>query len=100
MLYRITVAHPFFHAFYSVLECTSAPGEQIRIIINDGVAPLTGIEGCPEQKDGMCPVDTFVKAQKKLLEHVDWEYDCFADFSDLPDGPEWETTTGDSPKGF
>jgi len=81
------------------LECTSTPGQQIRIIINDGVAPLTGIEGCPEQKDGMCPVDTFIKSQKKWMENVDWKYDCYTNFT-IPDGPEWETTTGDSPRGF
>ncbi|THU80110.1 phosphoglycerate mutase-like protein [Dendrothele bispora CBS 962.96] len=84
---------------FQILECTSTPGQQIRIIINDGVAPLTGIEGCPEQKDGMCPVDAFVKSQKKLMENLDWEYDCYTEF-DIPDGPGWETTTGDSPKGF
>ncbi|KAG6829017.1 hypothetical protein H0H92_005924 [Tricholoma furcatifolium] len=53
------------HSSNAVLECTSVPGPQIRIIVNDGVAPLTGIEGCPKQHDGMCPVDVFVKAQKK-----------------------------------
>ncbi|KAJ3567696.1 hypothetical protein NP233_g6194 [Leucocoprinus birnbaumii] len=36
---------------FQLLECTSLPGPQIRIIINDGVVPLTGIKGCPAQKD-------------------------------------------------
>ena len=81
----------------SVLECTSLPGPQIRIIINDAVAPLTGIRGCPKQKDGMCPVDTFVAAQKEIIRNTDWEYDCHGNWT-VPPGTEWETITGDSPK--
>lgn len=45
----------------------------------------------------MCPVETFVAAQKALIEEVDWTYDCHSDF-DIPPGPAWETVTGDSPK--
>ena len=81
----------------SVLECTSLPGPQIRIIINDAVAPLTGIRGCPKQKDGMCPVDTFVAAQKEIIRNTDWEYDCYGNWT-VPSGTEWETITGDAPK--
>lgn len=80
-----------------VLECTSLPGPQIRIIINDGVVPLTGIQGCPKQKHGMCPVDKFVEAQKEIIKQTDWTYDCHGDW-DVPAGPAWETVTGDSPK--
>ncbi|KAG6819805.1 hypothetical protein H0H93_008500 [Arthromyces matolae] len=80
----------------TVLECTSVPGPQIRIIINDGVTPLTGINGCPEQQDGMCPVDTFVKAQKELLLETDWKYDCYGDWT-VPEGPAWNTTRGSPP---
>jgi hypothetical protein len=78
-----------------VLECTSTPGEQIRIIVNDGVSPLTGIKGCPNQKDGMCPVDKFVAAQKEILSQIDWKYACYGDW-EIPDG--WQTTTGEPPK--
>jgi len=80
-----------------VLECTSLPGPQIRIIINDAVAPLTGIRGCPKQKDGMCPVDTFVAAQKEIIRSTDWQYDCHGNWT-VPSGMEWETVTGDPPK--
>lgn len=82
---------------FQLLECTSVPGEQIRIIINDGVTPLTGIRGCPEQKDGMCPVDTFVKAQQELLEETDWNYDCDGNWN-VPEGDKWTTTNGSPPK--
>ncbi|KAG5727396.1 3-phytase A [Termitomyces sp. T112] len=82
---------------FQLLECTSVPGPQLRIIINDGVTPLTGIKGCPEQRDGMCPVDTFVKAQKELLLETDWEYDCFGNWT-VPEGDAWNTTIGSPPK--
>ncbi|KAG6866431.1 hypothetical protein C0993_007537, partial [Termitomyces sp. T159_Od127] len=82
---------------FQLLECTSVPDPQIRIIINDGVTPLTGIKGCPKQTDGMCPVDTFVKAQKELLLETDWEYDCFGNWT-VPNGDAWNTTIGSPPK--
>ncbi|KAG6856725.1 hypothetical protein H0H87_001325 [Tephrocybe sp. NHM501043] len=82
---------------FQLLECTSVPGPQIRVIINDGVTPLTGIKGCPEQRDGMCPVDIFVKAQQELLLETDWEYDCHGDWT-VPEGPAWNTTNGSPPK--
>lgn len=78
-----------------MLDCDSVEGTQIRVIINDGVAPLTGIKGCPEQKDGMCSVDTFVEAQKEIIKETDWTYDCHGTW-EVPEG--WSTTTGDSPR--
>ena len=80
----------------TVLACESKPGPQIRIIINDGVVPLTGIAGCPIEKDGMCPVDTFVEAQKQIIAQTDWNYICHGEW-DVPEGPQWNTTTGDPP---
>ncbi|KAF9480866.1 phosphoglycerate mutase-like protein [Pholiota conissans] len=82
---------------FQLLECTSLPGPQIRVIINDAVAPLTGIRGCPKQKDGMCPVETFVQAQKETIADTDWNWDCHGDWI-VPSGPEWETVTGQPPR--
>jgi len=82
---------------FQLLTCTTSPDPQIRIIINDGVVPLTGIEGCLDDKDGMCPLGTFVAAQKKIISETDWTYDCHGEWS-LPPGTAWNTTTGDSPK--
>ena len=79
-----------------VLACDSSPEPQIRVIINDGVAPLTGIKGCPKQKDGMCPVETFVEAQKEIIGETDWTWDCDGDWT-VPEGSGWETTTGTPP---
>lgn len=79
-----------------VLSCTSVPDPQIRIIINDGVVPLTGIRGCPEQRDGMCPVSTFVEAQREIIGETDWGYACHGDW-EVPPGPAWNTTIGTPP---
>ncbi|KAF4615469.1 hypothetical protein D9613_003377 [Agrocybe pediades] len=96
--FRVAELAPFAtNIQFQLLECTSLPGQQIRVIINDGVAPLTGIKGCPKQKDGMCPVSTFVEAQKEIIKETDWNYDCYGDWT-VPEGTEWETTTGSPPQ--
>ncbi|KAH7929279.1 phosphoglycerate mutase-like protein [Leucogyrophana mollusca] len=82
---------------FQLLACESEPGPQIRIVINDGVAPLTGIKTCPEHSHGLCPVDAFVEAQKEIIRTTDWIHDCHGDWT-VPPGTEWSTTTGDAPK--
>ncbi|KAJ7063679.1 histidine phosphatase superfamily [Mycena amicta] len=95
--FRSSKLAPFAtNVHFQLLECTSVPGPQIRIVVNDGPVPLTGIEGCPVQKDGMCSMDTFVAAQKKIIGAADWVYDCHGDWT-IPDG--WDTTTGEPPRG-
>ncbi|RPD81516.1 phosphoglycerate mutase-like protein [Lentinus tigrinus ALCF2SS1-7] len=81
---------------FQLLSCSSAPEPQIRIIINDGVVPLTGIRGCPEDKDGKCPLSTFVDAQREIIAKTDWHWACHGDWS-VPAGTAWNTTTGDPP---
>jgi hypothetical protein len=82
---------------FAVLDCDSPSleGTQIRIIINDGVTPLTGIKGCPEQEDGMCPLTTFIESMKEIIGETDWTYDCYGDW-EVPEG--WETVIGATPK--
>ena len=65
-----------------VLQCEALPDPQIRIVINDGVTSLTSVKGCPEQKDGMCPLSTFTKAQKERIRTVDWGYTCHGNWTD------------------
>ncbi|PVG01496.1 phosphoglycerate mutase-like protein [Serendipita vermifera] len=85
---------------FQLLECSdpslASSSTQIRIILNDGVVSMTGVEGCPEQKDGMCPLDTFIAAQKKLVEGSDWDWTCHGNWT-VPEGDAWHTTTGDPP---
>ena len=50
-----------------MLACDGAADPQIRIIVNDGVVPLTSIKGCPASKDGLCPVPTFVAAMREMI---------------------------------
>jgi hypothetical protein len=88
---------------FPVLECSdpalASSGTQIRVILNDGVVAMTGVEGCPEQKDGMCPLDTFITAQKKLVETSDWDWTCHGNWT-VPEGDAWHTTTGDPPAKY
>ncbi|KAF8330828.1 phosphoglycerate mutase-like protein [Cantharellus anzutake] len=82
---------------FQLLACDSTPdSEQIRIVINDGVSPLTSLEGCPHNPDGLCPLKEFVKAQQKHIETADWTWACYGDW-DVPPGTAWNTTTGDPP---
>ena len=65
-----------------VLTCTSSDGDIedfVRFLLNDGVLPASGANGCGNNKDGLCKVDVFVKAMKERIATVDFEYDCTAD---------------------
>ncbi|KAF8987370.1 histidine phosphatase superfamily [Cyathus striatus] len=80
---------------FQVLQCDRKE-DQIRVIINDGVAPLTGIRGCKEDDQGMCPLSIFISAQRELIASADWEYGCNGNWT-IPEGTKWETVTGDFP---
>lgn len=84
----------------AVLSCDSSPDPQLRIIINDGVVPLSSIRGCPkDRKHGMCPVPAFVSALREIVGATDWEWACHGDW-EVAAGHEWNTTTGDPPRRF
>ncbi|RPD81945.1 phosphoglycerate mutase-like protein [Lentinus tigrinus ALCF2SS1-7] len=53
----------------------------IRFILNDGVVPLTGINHCTANKDGLCFLDNFVQGMKERIAEVDYQYDCFANYT-------------------
>lgn len=58
---------------------------------------MQGLHGCPkDDKYGLCPLEAFVKVQKKRVEEVDWEWGCLGDW-EVPPGLAWNTTTGDAP---
>jgi len=83
---------------FQLLTC-SASGPtvpQIRIIVNDGVVPLTSIEGCGEDADGLCDLSAFIKTQQKRVEETDWSWSCDGDW-EVPEGDEWDTVTGEPP---
>ncbi|KAI0665829.1 histidine phosphatase superfamily [Trametes maxima] len=72
---------------FQLLSCASSPDPQIRVIINDGVAPLTGIRGCPDTADGTCPVPTFVAAQREIIRDADWAWACLGEWEVPPGRP-------------
>jgi hypothetical protein len=69
---------------FQILSCsssstestTSADESHIRLILNDGVVPLTGIRGCPNDPDGKCPLDTFVSAVQTIIGEIDFAKSC------------------------
>lgn len=64
---------------FQVLACDGSPDDRpthIRLILNDGVVPLTGLRGCPDDEDGKCPLDVFVSALKEIISEVDFAQEC------------------------
>lgn len=95
--FRVSELAPFAtNIQFQLLSCAAKDTDQIRVIINDAVAPLTGIQGCPSDQDGMCSVNAFTEAQKTIIANTDWNWACHGDW-DVPAGQEWNTTTGDAP---
>lgn len=56
----------------------SAAGRYIRIVLNDAVVPLTGINGCEADEDGKCAFDAFVDGMKEVISRVDFGKTCGA----------------------
>jgi len=80
-----------------VLSCESSPLNQIRVIANEGVLPLSSINGCPlDSEDGMCPVDAFVGGMKEIIAETDWVWGCHGEWT-VPEGDAWNTVTGSPP---
>jgi hypothetical protein len=50
--------------------------EYIRVILNDAAVPLTGIRGCPENDQGMCPMATFVSSIQEIIGSIDFAKAC------------------------
>lgn len=80
-----------------MLSCADpslASTEQIRVIVNDGVVPLSPLKGCPkDSKHGMCPVDGFVTSMKEVISESDWAWYCHGNWT-LPKGDKWQTVDG------
>lgn len=65
----------------------------MRWILNDGVVPLTGISHCSAHpnKDGLCPLDSFIAGMRDLVADENWSFDCNGNFTvgapnDIVDG--------------
>ncbi|TFK51915.1 phosphoglycerate mutase-like protein [Heliocybe sulcata] len=65
-----------------VLSCPASDvSTHIRWILNDAVMPLTGLNGCPEDKNGLCPLSTFIPAMKDRMAEIDYDFDCYANYT-------------------
>lgn len=53
----------------------------IRWLLNDAVVPLTGINGCKEDANGLCAIETFISAMQTRIGEVDFDFDCFGNYS-------------------
>lgn len=49
---------------------------KVRIILNDGVVPLTGIRGCLEDEDGLCDMGVFLGSITELVAEGDPDGVC------------------------
>ncbi|KAI0001359.1 phosphoglycerate mutase-like protein [Russula compacta] len=65
-----------------LLSCpASSSPTHIRWILNDAVVPLTGVKGCAADKNGLCDLQTYIKGTKERIAEVDYQFDCFANYS-------------------
>lgn len=52
---------------------------------NDAVIPIhESHPGCPEDTDGLCAFDNVVEVLRKRSAEIDFEYDCFANYTAVP----------------
>jgi len=75
-----------------VLSCPASTNPtHIRWILNDAVIPLTGINGCKSDENGLCEISAFISGMQQRLEEIDFNFDCFANYTipnpdDITDG--------------
>ncbi|KXN83922.1 3-phytase A [Leucoagaricus sp. SymC.cos] len=84
--YETVTVNPFgVNLIGQVLSCpASGTPTHIRWIINDGVVPLIGINGCKSNKDGMCEIGTFIDGMKQRIAEVDYDFACNGNYT-FPD---------------
>ncbi|KAH5056181.1 3-phytase [Parastagonospora nodorum] len=74
------------HFTAQVLSCPAMqPTKQIRFIVNDAVIPINeSYPGCPEDANGLCSFDHVVSVLQKRSAEIDFDYDCFANYTASP----------------
>ncbi|KAH8680537.1 histidine phosphatase superfamily [Xylariales sp. PMI_506] len=74
------------HFTTQVLECSAySPTKQIRFLVNDAVIPIDKSHpGCPEDPNGLCAFDNVVSVLQKRIDEIDFDYDCFANYTATP----------------
>jgi hypothetical protein len=52
---------------------------------NDAVIPISGSHpGCPVDPNGLCPFDNVVSVLQKRVAEINFNYDCFANYTAKP----------------
>ncbi|KAF2643781.1 phosphoglycerate mutase-like protein [Massarina eburnea CBS 473.64] len=70
------------HFTTQVLSCPAREVEkQIRFIVNDAVIPIDNYPNCPSDPDGLCGFENVVDVLKQRSAHIDFDYDCFANYT-------------------
>ncbi len=59
---------------FQILSCDNE--DYIRLLLNDGVVALTGLEGCPEDEQGKCPLSGFIDSVRKIVGGIDFQREC------------------------
>ncbi|KAG2078611.1 phosphoglycerate mutase-like protein [Suillus decipiens] len=76
------------YASQLVAQVLSCPASQepthIRFLLNDAVVPLTGINGCEEDPNGLCALPSFISGMQERIGEINFAYDCFANYT-MPD---------------
>ncbi|KAI0030935.1 phosphoglycerate mutase-like protein [Vararia minispora EC-137] len=70
---------------------TSGTPTHVRWILNDAVVPLTGVQGCTEDQDGLCNIDTYIAGTQARIDEIDFQFDCLGNYTipepdDITDG--------------
>ncbi|KAF1992765.1 histidine acid phytase [Amniculicola lignicola CBS 123094] len=56
--------------------------KQLRFIVDDAFIPLhESYPGCPEDANGLCAFDAVVDVLTKWMDEIDFNYDCFANYT-------------------
>ncbi|KAI6907485.1 phosphoglycerate mutase-like protein [Hortaea werneckii] len=74
------------HFTTQIMTCPARnPTKQIRFLVNDAVIPVHDSHpGCPDDSDGLCPFDTMLSVLQARAREIDFEYDCFANYTAVP----------------
>ncbi|KAI7491218.1 phosphoglycerate mutase-like protein [Hortaea werneckii] len=76
------------HFTTQIMTCPARNAtKQIRFLVNDAVVPVHDSHpGCPADPDGLCPFDTMIDVLQSRASEIDFQYDCFANYTAEPGG--------------
>lgn len=75
---------PSTSSIYQTHDTNRNSPTHIRWILNDGVLPLTGIQGCEANEHGLCEIGAFIEGMKTRIKEIDFRFACFGNYT-FPD---------------